>query len=205
MNSKLGEQRIVAGRNIEVSDLHYYCNIVFEAEDIVELRLLGKGSPIKLWRPADELPAIYEELLRYNQRGYNIYAGANPRQAEGISGDEGVLLARCLFADFDDILPGDGCGPSEFVLMRIEEANLPNPTLVISSGHGVHTYWRLSEPVEDLDKWKQLQERLICALGSDKSIKNPERIMRLPGFLNVKKEPYTECFIVYTDVDHDRD
>jgi len=138
--------------------------------------------------------------MRYNRQDYNIYAGVNPRQARGISGDEGVLLARCLFADFDDILPGDGCGPSEFVLMRIEEADLPNPTLVISSGHGVHTYWRLSEPVEDLNKWKQLQERLICALDSDKSIKNPERIMRLPGFLNVKEKPHTECFIVYMDI-----
>ncbi|MHC4541334.1 MAG: hypothetical protein ACYS74_16400, partial [Planctomycetota bacterium] len=143
---------------------------------------------------------MYEELLRYNRQDYNIYAGVNPRKLKGISGDDGVLLARCLFADFDGIPPGNGCGPSEFVLMRIEEAGLANPTLVISSGHGVHTYWRLSEPVQDLDKWKQLQERLICGLESDKSIKNPERIMRLPGFLNVKEEPHTESFIVYMDV-----
>lgn len=188
-----------------VTDLYRYCRVVFEAHDMVELRLLGKGNPIKLWRTAEELPAMYEELLRYNRQGYNIYAGVNPRKAKGISGDDGVLLARCLFADFDGISPSDGCGPSESVLMRVQEAGLPNPTLVISSGHGVHTYWRLNEPLGDLNRWRQLQERLIAALGSDKSIKNPERIMRLPGFLNVKKEPHTECFIVYMDVDDDRD
>lgn len=183
-----------------VRDLHAYCQAVFEPNDIVELRLLGKGNPMKIWRAAKELSGMHEELLWHNQQGYNIYAGANPRNVKGISGDDGVLIARCLFADFDDILPGDGCGSSEFALMRIEEANLPNPTLVIFSGHGIHTYWRLSEPVEDLDRWKQLQERLIAVLGSDRSIKNPERIMRLPGFLNVKEKPHTECFIVYKDV-----
>ncbi len=186
------------------SDLQLYCQVVFEPNDIVELRLLGKDiPPVKLWTSAEDLPAMHAELQRYNQGSYNVYAGANPRKLRGASGDESVLLARCLFADFDDIAPGDGCGPSEFVLGRIEEADLPNPTLVIYSGHGVHIYWRLSEPIEDLDKWRQLQERLICALKSDKTIKNPERIMRLPGFLNVKEEPHTNCFIVYTDIDHD--
>ena len=200
MSNRPCEQNTIEGSVVNENDLHYYSNIVFEAEDIVELRLLGKGSPIKLWKSARDLPEIYGQLIRYNRQNYNIYAGVNPRQAKGISGDEGILLVRCLFADFDDILPGDGCGPSEFVLMRIGEAKLPNPTLVISSGHGIHTYWRLSEPIEDLKKWKQLQERLICTLESDKSIKNPERIMRLPGFLNVKEKPHTECFIVYMDV-----
>jgi integrase len=203
MNNKLGEQIIVADRILGENDLRYYSDIIFETGDIVELRLLGKDNPIKLWRLAKDLPGMFEELLRYNRQGYNIYAGVNPRRADGKSGDKNVLFARCLFADFDDILPIDGCGPSEFVLMRIEEADLPNPTLVIYSGHGVHTYWRLKKPIEDLDKWKQLQERLITAIGSDKSIKNPERIMRIPGFLNVKKKPYTECFIIYTDVNND--
>ena len=178
------------------TDLETYCQAVFEPEDIVELRLLGKGSPVKPWVIGSELPAMHVELQRYNQGGYNIYAGVNPRKAKGISGDEGVLLARCLFADFDDVPPGDGCSTSEFVLMRIDDADLPTPTLVISSGHGVYTYWRLSQPVEDLATWKQLQERLNFALESDRSIKNPERIMRLPGFLNVKEGPHTECFIV---------
>lgn len=184
-------------------DLRRYCETVFEPGDVIELRLLGKGAPVKLWTLAEKLPSMCTELERYNQQGYNVYAGANPRKANGLSGDENVLLARCLFADFDNVAAGDGCGSSEFVLMRIEEAGLPNPSLVMCSGHGIHTYWRLSEPIEDLDKWKQLQERLIYALQSDKSIKNRERIMRLPGFLNIKKEPHTECFIVYTDVDHD--
>ena len=199
MSKKPGEQNTIEGRVVNENDLHYYSDIVFEAEDIVELRLLGKGSPIQIWELARDLPAIYGQLMRYNQQDYNIYVGVNPRRAKGISGDEGVLLTRCLFADFDDIQPSDGCGPSEFVLMRIEEANLPNPTLVICSGHGIHTYWRLSEPIKDMNKWKQLQERLITALQSDSSIKNPERIMRLPGFMNVKEKPHKECFIIYMD------
>jgi hypothetical protein len=76
---------------------------------------------------------------------------------------------------------------------------LPEPTLVIVSGHGVHAYWRLVEVVNDLAEWSQLQRLLISALDSDKSIHNPERIMRLPGFLNVKREPHVACAIVEAD------
>ena len=174
-----------------------YCT-VFEPDDVVELRLLGTGlRPIKLWAKASRLPDKFAELMELNHRGYNIYVGPNPRKAEGLSGDSSVKLARCLFVDFDGIESGDGCGRSEFILLKIYEQNLPSPDMVISSGHGIHCYWRLTKPIDDLDHWRKLQERLNNHLGSDTAIKNPERLMRLPGFQNHKCDPTTDCFIIY--------
>ena len=67
------------------------------------------------------------------------------------------------------------------------------------SGHGVQCYWRLSEPVTP-DDWRALQVRLNALLGSDSTIQNPERIMRVPGFANVKDpDKPADCFIVQAD------
>lgn len=168
---------------------------IFEPEDIVELRCIRGRDVVKRWTTAADLPDMAEELHDLNQQGYNIYYGPNPRKESGKSGDDNVLLARCLFCDFDNLDPGDGCGRLEFVWTDIFMARLPEPTLAVHSGHGLHIYWRLDEPILDLNKWKVVQEKLNSRLGADKTIKNPERIMRMPGFLNTKKDPYQDCFI----------
>jgi hypothetical protein len=102
-----------------------------------------------------------------------------------------VACARCLFVDFDGIDP-------DTARDRWCYADLPTPTLVIASGHGVHAYWRLAEPITDMALWTRWQKRLIALLGSDGAIHDPARIMRLPGFLN-HKEPVAACSIVDDD------
>ena len=85
----------------------------------------------------------------------------------------------------------------EFVYTDIFMAGLPEPTIAIHSGHGIHVYWRLAEPLHDLDLWRSMQSQLNDRLDADKSIKNPERIMRMPGYMNTKEEPYQDCFICW--------
>ena len=135
-------------------------------------------------------------------QGYNIYFGVNPRKHVGGTTKEDVALARCIFADFDDkddamIRPGDGCGRYEFVLNRIIDAGLPEPSMVVSSGGGIHCYWRLDDPITDAETFKTAQKQLIRVLQSDNSINDFPRIMRIPGFWNVKTKPYRESFIIY--------
>lgn len=182
-----------------VEQVQVYAACVFEPRDIMEIRAITSGGRVrKFWRTAQDLPGLGPELEHLNRQGYNIYAGPNPRKGEGLSGDENVVVCRCLFTDFDKVEPGDGCGIWEFVEPRIEAAGLPMPTLVVFSGHGIHTYWRLSEPLEP-DRWTGVQSRLIATLGSDPACKNLERVMRLPGFLNVKKAPHADCFTLFAE------
>lgn len=185
-----------------MNDLEKFCKTVYEPDDVVELRLIRKSDRAieKDWAFAREMPQMEAELKRLNQQGYCVYAGPNPRKSKGLSGDDHVLLARCLFCDFDHIEPLDGCGPAEFVTCKIIEAGLPEPNLVINSGHGIHTYWRLTEPITDMKRWRHIQEKLNHTLNADPSIKNAERIMRLPGFLNVKFKPFVESYIIYENV-----
>lgn len=173
-----------------------YINFVFDSEDIVELRLIAKGkTTVRLWRQAKELSKLEPYLQQQNAAGYNIYIGVNPRKEFNLSGDDNVLLARFLFADFDGVEAGDGCGIWEFVSDKIYQADIEMPDMTVFSGHGIHCYWQLKEPLKDLNRWRKLQKGLSEKLDSDKAIKNPERLMRLAGFKNVKNKPI-DCFIL---------
>jgi hypothetical protein len=76
---------------------------------------------------------------------------------------------------------------------------LPPLTILLNSGHGAHGYYRLSHHVTDLLAWRELQGDLAVLVGGDVKVKNAERVMRLPGFLNVKSQPYVPCEIVECD------
>lgn len=166
-------------------------------DDVVEVRCLrkrGEKTETKqYWEPASCLIDVLDNLSALNRDGWNVYIGANPRPKAKATGDKCIDLARTLFVDFDG-----GCTVEE-ARRRLKSAGLPEPTLIVFSGHGVHCYWSLVEPLYDLSKWTAMQKRLIALLGSDKAIHNPERIMRLPGFLNVKAEPHVRCNVVDAD------
>jgi len=172
------------------SQLALYVECVFEPGDIVEIRILPSRQSI--WRNAAELASLAGTLLTQNQQGENIYVGVNPRRFEGGRKAEDVKLARCLPADFDNMTLDE-------VLALLQRSGLPRPTLTVATGHGFHLYWLLTEPLLDMAKWTAIQKRLIAKLGSDPSIHDSPRILRLPGFENCKEEPFVPCEIIEAD------
>ena len=88
---------------------------------------------------------------------------------------------RALFVDDDKGLL-DPDGPAF--------AKCP-PSIVTHGRRGPHIYWLL-EPGEPLEAFTPAQEHLALALGTDRTIKDLPRIMRVPGFYNMKSrsEPF---------------
>lgn len=157
---------------------------IFEPEDIIEFRPLPPAAG-RRWSPLAEIPDIVDWLERINKdenQRVHAYFGGNPRRAVGASQAEGVLLARCLFADFD------GGVVVEDAMSRVKAAGYPMPTAILESGGGVHCWWRLEEPMHDANAWHDRMKAMSSALGSDQSICDWPRIMRLPGFVNWKHE-----------------
>jgi len=191
------EQTVIHPRvRQEISD---FLDCLFEPGDIIELRLFRGERPKleiqKFWTTRDEFnDGLIARLGAANRDRWNICIGPNPRRERGKSGDANVLFARCLFVDFDKI-GGDGLGMADEAETLIDDMKLPQPSMIVNSGHGIHCYWRLSEPMTDMAAWTARQKSLINALHSDPAIHNPERFMRLPPFLNMKAEPI-ECYIV---------
>ena len=160
-----------------------YIDALFAPDDIVEIRALDRRSgrrPVQYWKPASTFTDLLPEAQRLNDNGYDIFVGVNPRPRSGATGDASISRARCVFVDFDG-----GISLND-IRTRLATYGLPEPSIIVFSGHGWHCYWILSEPITDLKSWSGIQSDLIAALDSDKCIKNPERIMRVPGFANNK-------------------
>jgi KaiC/GvpD/RAD55 family RecA-like ATPase len=175
-----------------------FLGAIFEPEDIIEFRPLPPAAG-RRWAPLAEIPDIVEWLQRLNgdeQQRVHAYFGGNPRKAKGASQAEGVLLARCLFADFD------GGVDFEEAMSRIKVAGLPWPTATLESGGGIHAWWRLDQPMNDADAWHDRMKAISASLGSDQSICDWPRIMRLPGFINWKHEQ--QPYAVLKDIDPTR-
>lgn len=184
-----------------LAELEKYLAVVFEPTDLVEVRAFHrvKGQGVqRFWKPAREVASLVPKLSGMNlEAEYNIYCGANPRMREGGS-NEDVAIARCLFADWDDTTLPD-------VQERFASASLPPPSLIVGSGHGIHAYWKLTSPLTDLDLWRRAQTALIARAGSDDKIKDPARVMRLPGFVNLpdpeKDEAAEDCIVLGVDAE----
>ena len=163
-----------------------FLRLLFDPRDWVEIRLVPLRSS-RWFQLHDEQQS--KAALRWagerNSRQHDadsIYFGVNPRRDSDLRGDENVAIFRSLFADFD------GGTTFDDALARIREAELPTPSLGVASGGGTHVYWLLDAPATDAAEWKAIQKGIARKLKSDKTVTNPERIMRLPGTLNVKPE-----------------
>lgn len=172
------------------SQLQQFIGTLYHPQDVVEIRRIRPGHLINsTWHRAVDIPSLYDALTKDNQAGWNIYAGANPRPAYGARGDDCIRIARSVFIDLD------GVDALTLLTSWPERFKLPMPALSIDSGHGLHGYFPLIDPVTDMPAWREFQRDIAFAVGGDHVV-NPERVMRLPGFLNVKREPHVPCRII---------
>jgi len=155
-----------------------------DASGKVEIRLLGDTKLNHGLRPiqryfhaddlADKLPRIKAHAEAY---GYAVFFGVLPRLTEGGTAAD-VGPARVLWCDLDykDV-------PEPDAWRRIDAFPVP-PSIIVSSGHGLHLYWRLQEP-EAPHILASICRRIAYALGGDRCY-DPARILRLPGSRNLK-------------------
>ena len=112
-----------------------------------------------------------------NKAGAGVFVIIN----QGGHKDENITRIRYVFADTD----GAPLAPL---------TNALEPHLVIeSSPERYHVYWRVigCEP----EIFRSIQEAIADKFGTDKVIKNPSRVMRLPGYFHQKATPFQVKFV----------
>jgi hypothetical protein len=116
-----------------------------------------------------------------NRRGRNCYVVRNPVRdnVAGAGANDGdILAAFYLWADCDE-------GTAAENVLRF-----PGPKWVAAVTTGkvpstrVHTYWELKEACTDLAAWRDMQSAIARHFGSDPSVINPSRIMRIGGTIS---------------------
>lgn len=121
------------------------------------------------------LSDLADQLAGLNARRAGVYVMVNEGDGNG-RGAENVTGLRALFVD-------DDAG-------KLDPSTLPlAPSLVVRSKAGVHAYWLLA-PGEDLAAFKPAQGALARRLGTDPRMDDLPRVLRVPGFLHHKAEPF---------------
>ena len=136
-----------------------------------------KGQPSK---------ATVEE---WQNEGRGVYAVIN----DGGDTDSEITACRAVFCEWDD-------RPKEWQIDAWQDLGLPEPTLQVDTGgKSIHNYWVFAEPIS-VEDWKSLQARLLDHADADRSLKNPSRVMRLPGTFHIDADgqPGGRTCIIHT-------
>jgi putative DNA primase/helicase len=115
-------------------------------------------------------------LEKLNRNGAGVFVTVNQTDLKGRKSDN-VQRVRAVFADTDgaDLAP---------ILNAKPEANF----IVESSPGNAHAYW-LTDDLP-LARFEGVQRRIADKFGTDSSVTDLPRVLRLPGFYHRKGEPF---------------
>lgn len=174
------EQAILADAAEIRRDLEYMTARWAELPEnaVFELRAFKEGAHPQTGRFApDWIDEAVDWAERMNGLGFNIYAVRNPIRAtvSKNASDDDIIASFFLWADCDD---ADSAG-------NVKRFDGPLYSAAVTTGRTpsvrVHTYWQLKEPCFDMAEWRAMQVAIAQHFGSDRTVINPSRIMRLAG------------------------
>ena len=164
-----------------------------DGNPMIEVRALKENSGTNVARFAlDWIDDAAQHAQAMNDAGRNIYMCINPvdgdSEIEAGKGakDTDILAAFHCFADADT----DGA------MQNILSFAGPKFTMSVKTGtvpfmRG-HCYWRLEEPVFNLEAWRDAQKSIATSLKTDAVVINPSRIMRVAGTVSWPSEKKQE-------------
>ena len=181
-----------------------YLETLFAAEDIIQLEAYPKpntsGGPARRYSIArQELnDRMLDQMQELNNAPTfaNWYVRINPlnrRMGDRSARDVEIARIRCLWLDLDKV-------KADSVLLLLSRAGWPEPHVIVRSGGvgregntGAQVMFKLSAPLviqtgdqAALNYARDIVRAMLVALKDDPSTCNPSRLMRVPGFWNVK-------------------
>lgn len=128
--------------------------------------------------------SIPKALKGMNEDGAGIFVAINEHEAGKPRTKKTTTKIRAIFADFDDI---------ETAADKVKEISaVLEPSMVVESSPGkFHVYYVLQFagqiPIEEFRSW---QQHLVKNYNSDPKCVDSSRVMRVPGYLHQKGEPF---------------
>ncbi|MGH8118340.1 MAG: DNA-primase RepB domain-containing protein [Rhodanobacteraceae bacterium] len=127
-----------------------------------------------------------ETLAALNSRGAGIFWTVNATDGKGRKASN-VRRVRALFVDLDG-------APVE----PVQSAPLPPHAIVESSPGRWHAYWRISDC--GLGDFTPMQKALATRFNADPKVFDLPRVLRLPGFLHHKSEPFLSHIVTRREI-----
>ena len=183
-----------------------------DGKPVIEIRALSEHGSANIARfSPDMLDMAADHAQAMNDAKRNVYMCINPVDGDADiragfgAHDKDILAALYCFADADT----DGA------MKNILSFAGPQFTMSVKTGtvpftRG-HCYWKLEEPVRNLQAWRETQQSIASSLKTDAVVINPSRIMRVAGTVSwpstkkVEKGYTPEIVTMRTQFSTDRD
>lgn len=167
----------------------------------IQLIKLNNGKCIKIYNTQNKaLRTIIEEV----QGQEDVYISSNTYYKPGRSISY-IRQFRALYIDLD-IKEYGKAETVYMVYLLAEEKKIPLPSMIISSGRGIHLYWRIKNaPYGALYTWQNLEDYLyhqLKHLGADLKATDGARVLRLPGTINSKNNAQCNIITVNDDIEY---
>lgn len=134
---------------------------------------------------ADHAP----RLSAANDAGAGVFVMINQGDGRGRKA-ENVLRVRANFVDLDG-------SP----LQPLLDCGLPPQIVVETSPNRWHAYWRTNCPTQ---RFSEVQRALSERFQGDRSVSDLPRVMRLPGFMHRKRQPWLVRLTDLNDLEQPR-
>lgn len=162
---------------IDLSAAHAFCDALAGSDSALTFqtfaeRATSNARPMLRHGP---LSAHETTLAHANESGAGVFVTVNQTDQRGRKATN-IKSVRAVFADFDGVAL-----PDRFPL---------RPHAIVESSRGKwHTYWFCDGL--PLERFSGIQRGIADELGSDPAVCDLPRVMRLPGFVHQKAEPFT--------------
>ncbi|TXH17346.1 MAG: hypothetical protein E6R03_04025 [Hyphomicrobiaceae bacterium] len=123
-----------------------------------------------------QIEDAFDALCNHNRLRRGVYFMVNRGDGEGRSAVN-VTRVRAVFADLDGA-----------PLQPILDCELTPNVIVESSPGKYQVYWLVSDC--EVERFRSIQHAIAIRFGSDASIKDVSRVMRVPGFYHCKGTPF---------------
>ena len=161
--------------SLDLSQTKLFTSILKKQKGDLRLRAFyPSGHPFKSSDSGRKGEPKRSTVEEWQNEGRGVYAVIN----DGGDTDSEITQCRAVFCEWDD-------RPKEWQVDAWKDLGLPEPTIQVDTGgKSIHNYWVFAEPIS-VDDWKSLQTRLLDHADADRSLKNPSRVMRLPGTFHI--------------------
>lgn len=135
------------------------------------------GHPNKANDSGRKAPPSRSVVEQWQAEGRGVYVVIN----DGGDTDADITACRAFFCEWDD-------RPKDWQINAWRDLGLPEPTIQVDTGgKSIHNYWVLADPISP-QHWRIIQKRLLDHADADRTLKNPSRVMRLPGTFHVASD-----------------
>jgi len=152
-----------------------FFQILRKTKDSIRLRAFyPSGHPFKAGDSGRKAAPSRDVVQSWQTEGRGVYVVIN----DGGDNDSEITACRAIFCEWDD-------RPKDWQVSAWQDLGLPEPTMQVDTGgKSIHSYWVLTDPISP-DLWRSLQKRLLEHADADRTLKNPSRVMRLPGTFHI--------------------